>query len=245
MNRQNGNRRTVMWSTEAVQAREQAREEERRRLARELHDELGHALFGLKMHIAWLQTRMKALPSADSADIHERLPAMLDLVERSVRTVNEIVTDLRPPALDQLGLIAALEWQAESFARRSGLRCRFVGTGDVDELDAGRATAVFRMFQEMLTNVERHARASRVNVVVRRLNDRLSVRVRDNGRGVHLEKVAAPDSFGLLGMRERALLLGGNLTIRSAPRRGTTVVATIPLANRRFRSRAVKDGDSR
>ena len=115
----------------------------------------------------------------------------------------------------------------------------------MDELDAGRATAVFRMFQEMLTNVERHARASRVNVVVRRLNDRLSLRVRDNGRGVHPGKVAAPDSFGLLGMRERALLLGGDLTIRSAPRRGTTVVATIPLANRRFKSRAVKDGNGR
>jgi signal transduction histidine kinase len=224
----------LRWSTDAIQAREQAREEERRRLARELHDELGHALFGLKMHIVWLQQRLLGSPRAESSDIHERLPAMLDLVECSVRTVNEIVTDLRPPTLDQLGLMAALEWQAESFARRSGLRCQFAARGEAEDLDAGRATAVFRMFQEMLTNVERHARASRVNVAVRCEGRQLTLRVRDDGRGVHPKQVLAPSSFGLLGMRERALLLGGDLVIRSGPRKGTTVTATIPLANRRF-----------
>src|SRR5207248_411028 len=117
--------------------------------------------------------------------------------------------------------------------RRSGLRCRFVARGNVDELDAGRATAVFRMFQEILTNVERHADASRVTVLVRRSGGRLIVRIRDNGRGVASDKMRAAKSYGLLGMRERALLLGGQLTITSAPRRGTTVTATIPLANRR------------
>jgi two-component system sensor histidine kinase UhpB len=234
---------TMRWSAQAIQAREQAREEERRRLARELHDELGHALFGLRMHLVWLQQRIangNGNGNGDhgsTADIENRLPAMLELIERSARTVDDIVTDLRPPALDQLGLMAALEWQAESFARRSGLRCQFVGSGAVEDLDAGRATAVFRMFQEILTNVERHARASRVSVHVKRIGDRLTLRVRDNGRGLSPECLATPGSYGLLGMRERALLLGGELSVESGRRGGTTVIASIPLANRRARSR--------
>ena len=236
---------SVRWSAQAIQAREQAREEERRRLARELHDELGHALFGLRMHLLWLQHRVAECDRVDTTDIQERLPAMLDLVDRSARTVDDIVTDLRPPALDQLGLIAVLEWQAESFARRSGLRCRFIGNGGVDELDAGRATAVFRMFQEILTNVERHANASRVSVHVRRIGDRLTLRVRDNGQGLTVDHMKQPGSFGLLGMRERALLLGGALTVASGRRGGTTVTATIPLANRRARSRHNETGSRR
>ena len=229
---------SMRWSAQAIQAREEAREEERRRLARELHDELGHALFGLRMHVLWLQDRMKESGSIQTDDLQERLPAILDLVERSARTVDDIVTDLRPPALDQLGLMAALEWQAESFSRRSGLRCRFVGTGAFDDLDAGRATAVFRMFQEILTNVERHANASRVSVNVRRVGDQLTLCVRDNGRGLSPERMQAPGSFGLLGMRERAMLLGGQLTAASGPRGGTTVTAVIPLANRRANARS-------
>jgi len=231
---------TMQWSAQAIQAREQAREEERRRLARELHDELGHALFGLRMHVMWLERRVADCNSTATAEIQERLSAMLDLVERSARTVDDIVTDLRPPALDQLGLMAALEWQAESFSRRSGLRCRFVGSGAVDELDMGRATAVFRMFQEILTNVERHAAASRVSVQVRRIDDRLTLRVCDNGRGLTPGGARRNGSHGLLGMRERALLLGGQLTVESAARGGTTVTASIPLANRRARSRPAR-----
>ena len=230
------------WSTDAVRARELAREEERRRLARELHDELGQALLGLKMDLEWLQHRVADPAETSLSDIRGKLPALLDLVERSIHTVSAIVTDLRPPALDQLGLVAALEWLTESFARRTGLRCRFAGTADVEELDMGRATAVFRMFQEMLTNVERHAQANHVSVAVRRVANRLLLRVHDNGRGVAPEKALAPSSFGLLGMRERALLLGGDLAIQSALRKGTTVTAEIPLANRRSRTRASKTG---
>lgn len=233
---------SVRWSAQEIQAREQAREEERRRLARELHDELGHALFGLRMHVVWLQHRIAQPDLTEAADIRERLPAMLDLIERSSRTVDDIVTDLRPPALDQLGLMAALEWQVESFSRRSGLRCRFVGNGAVDDLDAGRATAVFRMFQEILTNVERHANASRVTVLVRREGERLMLKVCDNGQGLRPDRLRQRGSFGLLGMRERALLLDGELVVGSGPRGGTTVTATIPLTNRRARSRVSPDG---
>jgi signal transduction histidine kinase len=232
--------RQPRWSSDAVHAREQAREEERRRLARELHDELGQALLGLKMNLVWLQHRVAGAaeaPLVDVTDIRTKLPALLELVERSIHTVTAIVTDLRPPALDQLGLVPALEWQTESFARRTGLRCTFDGAADVDDLDVGRATAVFRMFQEMLTNIERHARANHVGVTVRRQGQQLTVSVRDNGRGVPPQKALEPSSFGLLGMRERAMLLGGSLTIDGAPNRGTTVTATIPLANRRGRRR--------
>ena len=167
-----------------------------------------------------------------------KLPTLLELVERAIQTVTTIVTDLRPPTLDQLGLVAALEWQMESFARRTGLRCRFASGADFEDLDTGRAAAVFRMFQEMLTNVERHAQANRVTVAVRRVANRLVLRVRDNGRGVSVKQALAASSFGLLGMRERALLLGGTLNIESAPRKGTTVTAVIPLANRRAGVRA-------
>ena len=225
------------WSTEAVRAREQAREEERRRLGRELHDELGQTLLGLKMNLVWMQHRVAAPTPATLSDLGEKLPELLDLVERSIQTVTAIVTDLRPPALEQFGLVEALEWQTESFARRTGLRCRFGGTADLEELDVGRATAVFRIFQEMLANVERHAQANRVMVDIRRVANRLVLRVRDNGRGIAAEQTLVPSSFGLLGMHERALLLGGTLKIESAPRRGTTVTAAIPLANRRSRTR--------
>jgi signal transduction histidine kinase len=229
-----GQSRRARWSTEAVQAREQAREEERRRLARELHDELGQALLGLKMNLVSMQ-RQPGAPGDESGGA--RISAMRELVERAIDTVCAIVTDLRPPALDQLGLVAALEWQAESFARRSGLRCRFTGSADVRELDIGRATAVFRAFQEMLTNVERHANANRVTVAVRRRGDCLVLNVRDNGRGVTPRQALKPSSFGLLGMRERAILLGGDVTIKSAPRKGTSVTMVIPLANRRLAAR--------
>lgn len=237
--------RESRWSAESVQAREQAREEERRRLGRELHDELGQHLLALKMNLMWLQHRVTRPPEASSVDvtdIRQKLPEILNLVERSINTVTAIVTDLRPPALDQLGLVAALEWQTESFARRTGLRCTFKGAADLDELDVGRATAVFRMFQEMLTNVERHAQANHVSVVIRRAGSRLTLRVCDNGRGLSAAKALEPSSFGLLGMRERAMLLGGSLTIDGARPRGTTVTATIPLANRRTRARAA-NGD--
>jgi signal transduction histidine kinase len=237
------------WSVEAVHAREQAREEERRRLARELHDELGQALLGLKMNLVALERRVFATTpgavmsaSGLTSDLQTRLPSMLELVERSIHTVSAIVSDLRPPALDQLGLIAALEWHVESFARRTGLRCEFTTAADLHELDNGRATSVFRMFQEMLTNVERHADANHVTVTVRREENDLTLSVRDNGRGVSAEKTLAPSSVGLLGMRERAALLGGSLTIESTPRAGTTVTTTIPLANRRNGHRPSRTG---
>ena len=226
----------MRWSPEALQAREGAREEERRRLARELHDELSQALTGLKMDLAWVENRVAGERSSSAADVQAKVQVMRQHLDRALQTLRAVITELRPEALDRLGLVAALEWQAETFARKAGLRCRFTATGDTVDFDRGRASSVFRAFQEMLTNVARHAAASRVDVTVTYDRDVFVIAVRDNGRG--FEPAAAPASaFGLLGMRERALLLGGEIEITTALGRGTTVVLKVPLANRRTTAR--------
>jgi signal transduction histidine kinase len=227
----------MRWSPEALQAREGAREEERCRLARELHDDLGQALTGLKMELSWLEHRVAGEPSPSAADVHAKVQVMRQLVERAMHTVRTVITELRPEALDRLGLVAALEWQAETFARQVGLRCRFHATDEPVELDGGRASSVFRVFQEMLTNVARHAAASRVDVEIAQNHEVFVVTVRDNGRGFEPGALTRPSAFGLLGMRERALLLGGEIEITTAPRRGTTVILSVPLANRRTAER--------
>ena len=232
----------MRWSTEALQAREQAREEERRHLARELHDDLGQALSGLKLHLSWLEHRLAEEPLPDPSEARAKVQMMRQLVDQAMHTVRSVVTELRPEALDRLGLVAALEWQAESFARHAGLRCRFTAAADVSGLDIGRATSIFRVFQEMLTNVARHAAASRVDVTVHERGDELTLTVRDNGRGLEPGAEISSRAFGLLGMRERALLLGGEIELTSVARRGTTVTLKVPLANRRTAPRASTNG---
>ena len=224
---------SMRWSPEALQAREGAREEERRRLARELHDELSQALTGLKMELSWVESRVVDDRSPSAADVYAKVQVMRQLLDRAQHTLRAVITELRPEALDRLGLVAALEWQAETFARKAGLRCRFTATGDSVDFDRGRASSVFRAFQEMLTNVARHAAASRVDVSVTYDSDVFAIAVRDNGRGFEPAAAARPSAFGLLGMRERALLLGGEIEITTALGRGTTVLLKIPLANRR------------
>jgi signal transduction histidine kinase len=232
----------MRWSAEALQAREQAREEERRRLARELHDDLGQALTGVKLQLSWFEHRLAEGPFSDAADVREKIQMMRQLIDQAMQTVRNVITELRPEALDRLGLVAALEWQAETFARHAGLRCRFDATKEIVDLDVGRATSVFRIFQEMLTNVAKHASASRVDVLVRQRNAELTLTVHDNGRGFPSEKAVSSRAFGLLGMRERALLLGGSIEVSSIPRRGTTVSLRVPLANRRSASRPDVNG---
>jgi signal transduction histidine kinase len=232
----------MRWSTEALQAREQAREEERRRLARELHDDLGQALTGVKLQLSWFEHRFAEPPLSEVTEVLEKVQMMRQLIDQAMQTVRNVITELRPEALDRLGLVAALEWQAETFARHAGLRCRFTATKDVVDLDVGRATSVFRIFQEMLTNVARHAVASRVDVTIEQHNAELMLTVHDNGRGFSPESAVSSRAFGLLGMRERALLLGGSIDVSSVPRRGTTVSLRVPLANRRSASRPEING---
>jgi signal transduction histidine kinase len=236
-------RQSLRWSLEAIQAFEDAREDERRRLARELHDDLGQALTGMKMDLFWLQSRLANPAAVAPVDVAAKLQMTMTLVDQCLHTVRSVISELRPKALDDLGLVGAMEWQVETFARRYGIRATFRAAADEVPLDNGRATAVFRMFQEMLTNVARHARATRVEATLERVDETLVVRVRDNGRGLPSESPAR-SGHGLLGMRERTLLLDGTFQIVAGKPRGTTIVVTIPLPNRRHAPRPpiVKDG---
>jgi signal transduction histidine kinase len=154
---------------------------------------------------------------------------MVDLVESTMMTVRRIASDLRPSVLDELGVVAAIEWQVRRFETSTGIPCTFEADPDAPELDRDRATAVFRILQEILTNVLRHAKASQVHVAIGQMGGNFILDVRDDGRGIAQDEMVAARSLGLLGMRERALLVGGEVKIQGVPGRGTSVVVTIPL----------------
>jgi signal transduction histidine kinase len=198
---------------------QRAREEERTRVAREIHDELGQALTAIKIDLAAL---IRELPGGTGPQI-QRSPSILKLLDEAIQSVRRIATELRPGILDDLGLVAAVEWAAEDFQARTGTKCD-VSLPALDiALDPERATALFRILQETLTNVARHTNATRVDVRLAQENEDLILEVYDNGQGIGKEQLSAGSSLGILGMRERALLLGGELTISGAPGKGTTV----------------------
>lgn len=214
----------------ALTARLQSvREEERARTARELHDELGHALTGLKMDVVASQKQL-AKPGDDPRPVvRERLEAMSGLIDGMIKSVRRISSDLRPGLLDDFGLVAAIEWQANDFQSRSGIACELKSLPQEIALSRDAATAVFRIFQEALTNVARHARASRVEVVMVEDGGQLMLEVGDNGRGISDVELADKVSLGLLGMRERAAMLGGEVRITGTAGKGTTVQVRIPV----------------
>jgi two-component system sensor histidine kinase UhpB len=204
---------------------EEARENERARLARELHDELGQSLTALKLELSrTVRALMKA--GVDHESI-EGLQAVVGGVEVATETVRRLATALRPPALDHLGLVAAIELEAGALSKRTGIRCRVMGNRRVDGLDAAKTTTVFRIVQEALTNVVRHASASAINIRIDETDDAVRIKVQDNGRGITNAQLVSPAAIGLLGMRERAELIGAKLSIGSRPRRGTEVVLTL------------------
>ncbi len=201
------------------------REEERSHVAREIHDELGQALTGLKLDLSWLAD---GLPESQRP-LRSRIRAIARRVEETIRTVRRIATTLRPGLLDDLGLAAALEWQAQEFQAHTGIRLRFASSLRDARLDRDLSTSVFRIFQEALTNVARHSRATFVDVRVREETGRLLLAVHDNGRGITEAERSDRGSLGLLGMRERALAFGGELDVTGGPRRGTEVTLRVPL----------------
>jgi PAS domain S-box-containing protein len=202
------------------------REEERARISREVHDELGQSLTAVKMDLAWLAGR---LPQKDGPML-KRIRSTQQLADSIIQSIRRISTELRPAVLD-LGLAAAVEWQVQEFEARSGIRCK-VRLLTRQVVASNASTAMFRIFQETLTNVARHAKATRAEVVLQKQRDRLVLLIHDNGRGFDQADPSLSKSLGLLGMRERAAIMGGQVNISSAAGKGTTVTAWIPLPSR-------------
>jgi signal transduction histidine kinase len=201
------------------------REAERTRIARELHDELGQLLTGIKLDFASTVRRLQALKTP--GDVVDKLQSATGQIDIAIAMVRRIASDLRPAALDHRDLGSAIEDEARRVAARSGLRIR-VTHALPDDVAADAATALFRIFQEAVTNAVRHARATRVIARVGVRRDRLALFVRDDGIGLQEEQLELPTSLGVLGMHERARTVGGALTIRSRPGRGTLVAVSIP-----------------
>jgi len=201
------------------------REQEQRRVAREIHDELGQSLTALKMDVAWMLGNLSAGPPS----LADKLEVMQAQLDATVAATRRISSDLRPLMLDDLGLIPAAEWLAQNFSERTGIPCRMhIRPPDI-ELAEPHASALYRILQESLTNVARHAKASRVDVTLERVDGALQLTVRDDGRGFRPTEARAQKTYGLLGLRERTVLLGGETSVTSEPGRGTTVEVRLPL----------------
>ncbi len=201
------------------------REEERTHIAREIHDDLGQALTGLKMDIVWLNNK---LSNTDEA-IQNRMKSMMSLADSTIHKVRKIATDLRPGILDDIGLAAAIEWQGKDFGERTGINFSFHLDEEL-QIDEKRSTAFFRIFQESLTNVIRHANAKNVSISLRKESKNVLLMIEDDGRGIAEQEIVNPRSVGLLGMKERAASFNGEVQVLGQPGVGTTVCVRIPLA---------------
>lgn len=209
------------------------REEERTQIAREIHDELGGALTAMKIDFSLLaRTVTKVRDKALRDSLHSRMGEMTELIDATMQTVRRIATALRPGILDDLGLVAALEWQLADFQKRTGIRCEFHSSSGSANLDGIRATALFRIAQEALTNVARHARATEVHIRLQADASAILLEVKDNGVGIKEEDIRNAQSLGILGMRERALSFGGRVTITGRPGEGTMVAVESPPPGR-------------
>jgi PAS domain S-box-containing protein len=210
---------------------QRVREEESAIIAREIHDELGQTLTGLKMDISWIRRRVAEMTKSDLClQVADRLKTMSSEVDNTIRVVRRISTQLRPVILDDLGLMRALEWQTREFESRTGIYCDFKAETAESDLKNEHSTAVFRIFQEILTNVARHAGARNVEINLRNENESLVLDVKDDGRGITEEEIKSPRALGILGMQERAQVCGGNLFIQRASGGGTSVTVKVPLA---------------
>jgi len=200
------------------------REKERTRIAREVHDELGQALTGLKLDLSWLSGRITG-----ERTLQRKVKAMSAHIDTTIQAVRRIATELRPGVLDSLGLAAAIEWQTTDFQERTGIQCSV--EIDVKEAISDRefSTMCFRIFQETLTNIVRHAKATHVDVRLAQVDHELILTVRDNGRGISEREVVNARSIGLIGMRERVAQVGGQVFFFGLPTRGTTVTMRVPM----------------
>ena len=207
---------------------EKVRETERTLIAREIHDELGQQLTGLKMDISWLNRRLKN----QDAEVQQKITETILLIDTTVKTVRRIATELRPSILDDLGLLAAMEWQSEEFEKRFEIACIFSSNVTDVKINPDQATGVFRIYQESLTNILRHAEATEVNVNLQVKDQTLVLTIRDNGKGFIAKEIENKKTLGLLGMKERTSLMGGTYEIFSQPGEGVSVIIVVPLKNK-------------
>jgi PAS domain S-box-containing protein len=206
------------------------REQERTDIAREMHDVLGQSLTSLRFDLSWLKKKLQDHDHEPlNSAIEERTNQMITELDKTIGAVKTLSTELRPGILDKLGLAAAVEWQCQEFENRTGIRCTCHVPNRQIEVSDDRATALFRILQEALSNVTRHSKATAVNVELRRGKSDLMLTIADNGSGITDEEISDPTSLGLLGMRERAEFLGGHFNIKQNPTAGSTAVATVPL----------------
>jgi two-component system sensor histidine kinase UhpB len=205
------------------------REEESARIAREIHDELGQLLTALLIDLSWLEDKHAAILDDDlRRQLAAKTKAMTALADRTIDAVRRIGRELRPEALDDFGLMAAIDSQVREFQQRTGVKCHLTSNLEDARLDPDWSTALFRILQEALTNIARHAGATRVDILLEERKDHLVLEVKDNGRGIRASEVSGLRSLGILGMRERARLLGGRVQIAGVHGRGTTVTVRVP-----------------
>ncbi|MBT8378987.1 MAG: PAS domain S-box protein [Ignavibacteria bacterium] len=203
------------------------REEERTLIAREIHDELGQVLTVLKIQITLLANKLRD----DQKDLKEKINHLSQVIDDSVESVQRITSKLRPNILDELGLIAAIEWQTQEFKKTTGKLFSLSFSSNEVIIDKEKSTVMFRIFQEAVTNIIRHASADHVYIALNYNHPKLILEVRDNGLGISSEQIKNPRSLGIIGMKERALAVGGEVTIEGIPTKGTTVNVEIPFDN--------------
>jgi signal transduction histidine kinase len=201
------------------------REQERTRIAREIHDDFGQSLTILKMDLSWLKKHM----IQDQPPVQNKIDAMFKVIDASLQTLHAVSSELRPVILDDFGLESAIEWQAEEFQSRTGVRCRVDSSVAGPDLTKEQSTAVFRIFQETLTNIMRHSGATEVDVRLELNDDMLMLEVADNGRGITEAEISNSQSFGLLGMRERLYPFNGKVDFIGHPNKGTRVIVRVPI----------------
>ncbi len=205
------------------------REEERLRIAREIHDELGQILTVAKMYLTVLQKNVTTGSSFSGSDARKRLGSTIGLIDDSISRVKDIAYDLRPIVLDDLGLGEAIEWEAGKFQKQTGITCTVRSAAQDMRLEKKRAVAVFRIFQEAMTNVARHSSATAVDITINKVTDVLVLEVADNGKGIKTLELDKPKSLGILGMKERAQFLRGDVSIGSRNGAGTIIRLSVPL----------------
>lgn len=204
---------------------ESIREDERARISRELHDELGQDLTGLKMDLSWLSQNL----DENQESLHEKTESMKKQVDVTLQTVKRLYTELRPRVLDELGLTAAIEWLADEFQESTGIRCKVKHNFKDTNLSRSISTTIFRIFQQSLNNAYRHSDADQITINLEQTGTEIVFKINDNGRGITQEQISDPKAFGLIGMRERVRYCGGDFKITGIRNRGTRIDVKIPM----------------